>query len=124
MLFELIKVCFTYKEFEINLIVIDIKKNALASGKLEIFESNYSFEKIFKELVTLTKIRIDDKSLKLKTSYDSKIPSILRGDKLRVKQVILNVLTNAVKYSEHGTIVRVMDSARNVGVTSISLSRG
>ena len=37
LLFELIKICFTYKEFEINLVVIDVKKNALASGKLEIF---------------------------------------------------------------------------------------
>lgn len=82
--------------------ILDISK--IESGKLEIINDEYSFEKIFNDLVSLAKVRIGDKNIILKTRYDETIPKVLYGDKTRVKQVILNVLTNSVKYTKSGFI--------------------
>ena len=72
--------------------------------KDEKVEKEYDFEKIYNELITLAKSRMDNKNLKLSTKYDNSIPKILYGDELRVKQMILNVITNAIKYTDKGTI--------------------
>lgn len=82
--------------------ILDISK--IEAGKLEIIDTNYSFNKIFEELVLLTKARLGEKPLEFKYSYDESIPEYLYGDGARIKQVILNLLTNAVKYTKDGYI--------------------
>lgn len=82
--------------------ILDISK--IEANKLEIIETNYNFYKIFDELVLLTKARIGDKPLEFKYNYDESIPKYLYGDGMRVKQVILNLLTNSVKYTKEGFV--------------------
>lgn len=82
--------------------ILDISK--IEANKLEIINDEYSFEKIFNELVSLTKVRLGDKDIIFRVKYDESIPKVLYGDKLRVKQVILNILTNSVKYTKNGFI--------------------
>ncbi len=82
--------------------ILDISK--IEAGKLEIIDTNYSFKKIYDELILLTKARLGEKPLEFKHSYDSSIPEYLYGDGTRLKQVILNLLTNSVKYTKEGYI--------------------
>ena len=82
--------------------ILDISK--IEANKLEIIDKEYSFKKIFDELVALTKARMGDKPLDFRYHYDETIPDILYGDNVRVKQVILNLLTNSVKYTKQGFV--------------------
>lgn len=82
--------------------VLDISK--IEANKLEIVNTEYDFHKVFNELVLLTKSRIGEKPIELKTELDQSIPDILYGDYVRLKQIILNLLTNAAKYTKEGSI--------------------
>ena len=57
---------------------------------------------MFNELAKLTKVRIGDKPIEFVTSFDETLPRVLYGDQTRTKQVILNILTNAAKYTDKG----------------------
>lgn len=82
--------------------ILDISK--IEAGKLEIVSTEYSFKKVYNELVSLTKARIGDKQIEFRTHYDELVPPVLYGDHTRVKQVVLNLLTNAAKYTKEGYI--------------------
>ena len=80
--------------------ILDISK--IEANKLDIINTEYSFRKVYKELINLTKARMGDSKLEFRYSMDESIPQVLYGDHARVKQVILNLLTNAVKYTKEG----------------------
>lgn len=82
--------------------VLDISK--IEANKLEIVNKEYHFRKVFDELTILTKARIGEKPIELRTIYDDSIPAVLYGDYIRIKQIILNLLTNAAKYTKEGFI--------------------
>lgn len=82
--------------------VLDISK--IEANKLEIINNNYNPYNMFNELSTLTKVRIGEKPIELIVKIDETIPKVLYGDHTRVKQVILNILTNAAKYTKEGHI--------------------
>ena len=82
--------------------ILDISK--IEANKLEIIDKEYSFRKIYDELCALTKARLGEKPLELRFSYDDTIPQVLYGDNVRIKQVILNLLTNSVKYTKEGFV--------------------
>lgn len=83
--------------------ILDISK--IEADKLEIINTTYSPKKVFDELVVLTRGRLGfDKKIEFKTSFSSDIPATLYGDYARVKQIVLNLLTNAVKYTNEGYI--------------------
>lgn len=82
--------------------ILDISK--IEANKIEIVNSEYNFKDIYDNLLALTKARLGDKPLEIRTSYDPTIPTTLYGDHTRVQQVILNILTNSVKYTREGFI--------------------
>ncbi|MBR5967181.1 MAG: response regulator [Lachnospiraceae bacterium] len=76
----------------------------IEEGRLEIIPVDYDLARMLCELVTMVRQRADDKGLELKLDFDRKIPRHLRGDEIRIRQVITNILTNAVKYTETGSV--------------------
>lgn len=82
--------------------ILDISK--IEANKLEIINDNYCFEQVYNELVSLAKARMGDTLVEFRHAYDPTIPPVLYGDHSRVKQVILNIITNAIKYTKSGYI--------------------
>lgn len=82
--------------------VLDISK--IEANKMEIVNKAYAPSEMFKELQSLTKVRIGEKPIEFRAYIDSTIPKKLYGDHGRIKQIILNLLTNAAKYTEEGYI--------------------
>ncbi len=82
--------------------ILDFSK--IEAGKLEIIPVEYSPAKMLYDLVNLVQKRTEDKGLLLVVEADKNIPAVLYGDEVRIKQVITNILTNAVKYTLQGTV--------------------
>lgn len=82
--------------------ILDISK--IESGKESINNSEYKIQDIYYELISIIQSRIGNKNIKFITTIDENIPSVLYGDKTKVYQILLNLLTNAVKYTEVGKI--------------------
>lgn len=82
--------------------ILDISK--IEANKLEIVKVEYDAEKTFDELIKLTKARIGEKPIVFNANIDKALPKYLKGDYVRLKQIILNLLTNAVKYTKKGSI--------------------
>lgn len=83
--------------------ILDISKIESNQDTLE--EKDYSFSKIIQDLTAITETRIADKPIKLIFDIEKGIPDILHGDSTKIFQVLLNILTNAAKYTEVGKIV-------------------
>ncbi len=82
--------------------ILDISK--IEANKMEIIETDYEPKKIFEDLTRLVSTRIGDKPIELKTDIAIDLPYKLHGDSGKLKQIITNILTNAVKYTEKGFI--------------------
>ena len=82
--------------------ILDINK--LEANEMEINEVNYNPKQEFDNLVKLMKIRIGEKPLELRTIFPDTLPKTLYGDKEKLKQIITNLLTNAIKYTEKGFV--------------------
>lgn len=82
--------------------ILDLSK--LESGKMEIVAGQYEVSSLFSDLVNLIWVRAHQKDLEFKVDIDPEIPSMLYGDEVRIKQVITNLLTNAVKYTDSGSV--------------------
>lgn len=100
--------------------ILDISK--IEANKLEIINKEYEPYEMFKELVSLTKARIGDKGLDLQVNIDRTIPNVLYGDNTRVKQIILNILTNAVKYTKEGYVIFTVSSVIKDNVCRLIIS--
>ena len=82
--------------------ILDISK--IEANKMEIFEKEYNPREVFQSLGKLITPRISEKPIEFNLNISSDLPGILRGDMGKLKQIVLNLLTNAVKYTEKGTI--------------------
>ena len=82
--------------------ILDISK--IEADKMEIIETNYNPVELFDEVATIAKTRIGEKEIELRCYFAEDIPNTLYGDKGKLKQIITNVLSNAVKYTEEGHI--------------------
>ena len=82
--------------------ILDISKNK--SGKMEIINASYETGTLFSEIVNMIWIKAKEKGLEFKLHIDPSIPSMLCGDEVRIKQILINLLNNAVKYTSEGSV--------------------
>jgi len=82
--------------------ILDISK--IEANKMEIVVTNYRPKPIFENLAKLIVPRIGEKPIELNVNISEDLPDVLSGDAGKLKQVTTNILTNAVKYTEHGYI--------------------
>lgn len=87
--------------------VLDFSK--IDAGKMEIVEEPYSLEKMLSDMKTITASRVAEKNIVLVVSASPDIPVSLFGDENRIKQIIMNLLNNAVKFTENGRILLSAD---------------
>lgn len=72
--------------------------------KMRVIPTEYRTEELFGELIELIRIQMEKKKLELYLDIDKKLPSVLYGDEKRIKQILLNILDNAVKYTLEGSV--------------------
>ena len=82
--------------------ILDFSK--IEEGKMEIIPVRYDTSVMIENMVNSVSERAKDKGLELKVHVDPRLPSVLYGDDMRLTQVVVNLLTNAVKYTKTGSV--------------------
>jgi signal transduction histidine kinase/CheY-like chemotaxis protein/HPt (histidine-containing phosphotransfer) domain-containing protein len=82
--------------------ILDFSK--IEAGKMDILPSEYHLGSTINDLINLVSAKAEDKGLALNMNIDEKLPSYLIGDEIRIKQCVTNILTNAVKYTQEGSV--------------------
>ncbi|MBR5909833.1 MAG: hypothetical protein IKZ66_07700, partial [Schwartzia sp.] len=82
--------------------VLDFSK--IEAGKIDILPVEYDLSSVLNDLVNVIQGQAAEKGLDLVLDFDKDMPKLLCGDEVRIKQVVTNILTNAVKYTEKGTV--------------------
>ena len=83
--------------------VLDYSK--IEAGKMAIDISVFDLSHMLTECIELFKTRIEEKQLELITHIDGEVPPQVKGDPMRIRQILTNLISNAVKYTDHGEIV-------------------
>ena len=82
--------------------ILDFSK--IESGKLEIIPGHYQFSSLINDVVSIIRMRVVDSNLNFVVNIDCNVPNSLFGDESRIRQAMLNLLTNAVKYTKKGFV--------------------
>ena len=82
--------------------ILDISK--IESGKIEIVNSNYSTAELFENVGQIIRMQASEKNLTYYLNVSEDFPSVLHGDDIRIRSMLVNLLNNAVKYTDEGTI--------------------
>ncbi|MCR5507184.1 MAG: response regulator [Lachnospiraceae bacterium] len=83
--------------------ILDLSK--IESGKIDIVNTAYDPALVISDACTMIEKRASQKGLSLKVHIDRELPSKLNGDEKRLRQILVNLLTNAVKYTEKGQVI-------------------
>ncbi len=80
--------------------LLDISR--IESGKMHLVEQEYDTEELIRTIIAMIRVRAEDKKLYFDVEVDEHLPRRMYGDGGKIKQIVLNLLTNAVKYTEEG----------------------
>ena len=83
--------------------ILDFSK--IEAGKMELIDVDYNLVALLNDLVNMVQRKAEEKKLTFQLDVDPNLPRVLHGDELRIKQVITNILSNAVKYTKEGGVV-------------------
>ena len=100
--------------------VLDISK--IESGKLEIMENIYELSSFIHDCYSMVAEKAEKKGLELTVSCNPQLPSKLKGDESRLRQVVTNLLSNAAKYTEKGGITLSFDSHEQDGMLMLVIN--
>ncbi|MCR5650693.1 MAG: response regulator [Lachnospiraceae bacterium] len=92
----------------------------IESGKMEIIPVNYDLASTLNDIVNIVSPKAQSKGLKLLVNVNPEIPHLLKGDETRVKQCTINILNNAVKYTQTGSVRLEVDFKKH-GESSVDL---
>ena len=87
--------------------VLDFSK--IEAGKLDIVDAEYSFANLIRDIMPMLKERADEKKLDLKVNLLRQIPDGQISDEFRIKQVLINLINNAIKYTDSGSVILMVD---------------
>ena len=100
--------------------ILDISK--IESEKMEIVNTPYNPKQLIEELARIDATRIGDKPIDFKINIAEDVPYELYGDKIHVKGIINNLLTNAIKYTEKGSITLTVKCINQNGICNLIIS--
>ncbi|MCQ2465153.1 MAG: ATP-binding protein [Oscillospiraceae bacterium] len=112
--------CFSIQSSGRNLLfiindILDFSK--IESGKMEIIESEFNIASTLNDVINMTVTRKSDKKIEIIVIADPDIPSGLIGDEIRIRQVMINIMTNAVKYTSEGAVIlRISHTRHDYGI--------
>ena len=95
--------------------ILDMSK--VESGKMEIVPSNYSLMNLLRDVANVVQVKLESKPVDLVIQMNPQLPDNLFGDDVRIRQVILNLAGNAVKFTEEGSISIKVDFLHGEGET-------
>ncbi|MCL2792050.1 MAG: transporter substrate-binding domain-containing protein [Spirochaetaceae bacterium] len=116
---------FTIKQAGGNLLsiindILDFSK--IESGQMEIIPDYYLFSSLMNDVISIVRMRILDSQLRFAVSIDNNIPSELYGDETRIRQILINILNNAVKYTSDGFVsFTVMGEILEDGIINLTI---
>ncbi len=82
--------------------ILDFSK--IEAGQMELIEDEYQLASLIQQEILLLNTRASDKPISIMIDIDNNLPSTLYGDELHIKQIVTNIISNAVKYTEQGSI--------------------
>ncbi|MGN0316728.1 MAG: response regulator [Lachnospira sp.] len=82
--------------------ILDLAK--VESGKMEILPVEYDISSLIHDVINMVSFKAKDRNLKLELNADENLPCRLFGDDIRIRQILVNLLNNAVKYTNEGTV--------------------
>ncbi|MCQ2082444.1 MAG: ATP-binding protein [Lachnospiraceae bacterium] len=100
--------------------VLDLSK--LESGKMEIAPANYSLNQLLYDTISRNQSRIDAKKLDFYVDINTALPSVYYGDDVRIKQVLSNILSNAIKYTHEGFVRLSVDGEFHGNLIDLTFS--
>lgn len=103
--------------------ILDLSK--IESGKMEIQEAEYNTEQLLDNVTSMMAALAAKKGLEIKLDIDEQLPDRLIGDEVRIRQVLVNIMSNAVKYTKKGSVtfkVKVVEQLEKEGACQILFS--
>ncbi|MBP5310013.1 MAG: response regulator [Lachnospiraceae bacterium] len=82
--------------------ILDLSK--IESGNFEIIEDDYELASVLNDVFNMTRLRAQKKDLLFNYNVSEEIPSVLYGDEIRIRQIMLNIINNAIKYTMQGSV--------------------
>lgn len=95
--------------------ILDFSK--IESGMMEVVEEEYSLRSLLNALKTECSMRAEEKGLNLSFIVPDDTPNLLLGDEIRVRQILLNILTNAIKYTIKGSVTMTVTHEKSAQKT-------
>ncbi len=101
---EYVSIAYSSGESLLSLLndILDFSK--IEAGKLQLESIPFDLRNIARELSILLKQKADEREIDLKLDIDAEIPEVIKGDSVRIRQVLTNLLTNAIKFTEKGSV--------------------
>ena len=90
--------------------LLDIEK--VESGKITVDKHEYNIDKIIKDVYTMAEHAIQNKDIRIKLKVNKNIPSCLLGDSGKINQILTNLMSNAIKFTDQGSIIIGVDCER------------